>query len=231
MNCESCGDWKKLRWMGEESRINMVGTRMLLPNATQTHAQSYDVKQTKPPFKSGSEAQPTLRSTSWQAESSSAAQETPRFLWNQKFITVFTEAHNWTLHLINGTTHPDILLLQEGWRWSCPCALTTHHAMQAYWGSGGIAPCILNLGTRWRWVVSFTSQQLYPRYPLHRDNFTFTLAGIEPQSSSPCSRHYTDWAIPALDDTLLKDIKGNFWGTQTSRHRLESTVCTTETYT
>jgi hypothetical protein len=28
--------------------------------------------------------------------------------------------------------------------------------MKAYWGSGGIAPRILDLGTRWRWVVSFT---------------------------------------------------------------------------
>jgi hypothetical protein len=31
---------------------------------------------------------------------------------------------------------------------SCPCALTEHHAMKAYWGSGGITPCILDLGTR-----------------------------------------------------------------------------------
>jgi hypothetical protein len=28
--------------------------------------------------------------------------------------------------------------------------LTKHHAMKAYWGSGGIAPFILDLGTRWR---------------------------------------------------------------------------------
>jgi hypothetical protein len=27
--------------------------------------------------------------------------------------------------------------------------LTEHHAMKAYWGSGGIAPRILDLGTRW----------------------------------------------------------------------------------
>jgi hypothetical protein len=26
---------------------------------------------------------------------------------------------------------------------SCPCALTEHHAVEAYWGSGGIAPLIL----------------------------------------------------------------------------------------
>jgi hypothetical protein len=30
-----------------------------------------------------------------------------------------------------------------------PCALTEHHA-EAYWRSGGIAPRILDLGTRWR---------------------------------------------------------------------------------
>jgi hypothetical protein len=28
--------------------------------------------------------------------------------------------------------------------------LTKLHAMKIYWGSGGIAPRILNLGTRWR---------------------------------------------------------------------------------
>jgi hypothetical protein len=33
---------------------------------------------------------------------------------------------------------------------SCPCALTEHHIMEAYWGSGGIAPLILDLGIRWR---------------------------------------------------------------------------------
>jgi hypothetical protein len=28
--------------------------------------------------------------------------------------------------------------------------LTKHHAMNTYWGSGGIAPSILDLGPRWR---------------------------------------------------------------------------------
>jgi len=31
------------------------------------------------------------------------------------------------------------------------------------WGSGGIAPCIFNPGTAWRWVVKFTARPLYPR--------------------------------------------------------------------
>jgi hypothetical protein len=31
-----------------------------------------------------------------------------------------------------------------------PVLLTEHHAMKTYWGSGGIALLILDLGTRWR---------------------------------------------------------------------------------
>jgi len=45
--------------------------------------------------------------------------------------------------------------------------------MKAYWWSGGIVPVILDLGIRWRWVVSFTPRPLYPQgkgpwYPLDR---------------------------------------------------------------
>jgi len=29
-----------------------------------------------------------------------------------------------------------------------------HHALMACWGCGGIAPCIIDLSTRWRSVVS-----------------------------------------------------------------------------
>jgi hypothetical protein len=29
--------------------------------------------------------------------------------------------------------------------------LTEHHTLKAYWWSGGIAPRILDLGSRWRW--------------------------------------------------------------------------------
>jgi hypothetical protein len=51
--------------------------------------------------------------------------------------------------------------------------LTKNHAMKMYWRSGGIAPHILDLGTRWGWVVSFKPQLLYPQgkspwYPLDR---------------------------------------------------------------
>jgi hypothetical protein len=48
--------------------------------------------------------------------------------------------------------------------------LTKNHATKTNWGSGDIVPCILDLGTRWRWVVSFTPRPLYPegKSPLDR---------------------------------------------------------------
>jgi hypothetical protein len=33
--------------------------------------------------------------------------------------------------------------------------------VKAYWGSEGIAPLIPNLGTSWRWMISFTARPLY----------------------------------------------------------------------
>jgi hypothetical protein len=36
--------------------------------------------------------------------------------------------------------------------------------MNAYWESGGIAPLILDLGSRLRWVVSCTARPLYPHW-------------------------------------------------------------------
>jgi len=41
------------------------------------------------------------------------------------------------------------------------------------WVNRNLASCILNVGTRWRWVVSFTPWPIYirgknPRYPLLR---------------------------------------------------------------
>jgi hypothetical protein len=58
------------------------------------------------------------------------------------------------------------------WKVKSLCS-TKHHAMKTYWGSGGIALRLLDLGTRWRWVVRFTPRPLYPQgkspwYPLDR---------------------------------------------------------------
>ena len=55
------------------------------------------------------------------------------------------------------------------------------HAMNTYAGSRGITPLILNLDSRWRWVVVLTLRPLYPRYSLNRKP-------LEPRSKSGCFR-------------------------------------------
>jgi hypothetical protein len=88
-----------------------------------------------------------------------------------------------------------------------PLCLTKHHAMKTYWGSGGIAPRILDLGIRWRWVVSFTHRPLYPQgksrwYPLDRrlgGPQSRSGCGGEQINSQPVAQRYTDWAVAALN--------------------------------
>jgi hypothetical protein len=93
--------------------------------------------------------------------------------------------------------------------------------MKAHWGSRGITLRILDLGTRWRWVVSFTPRSLYPQgkslwYPLDRslggpqsrsgrggeEKNSQPPPGIEPQNFERPTRspalYHTDWAIQAL---------------------------------
>jgi len=81
-------------------------------------------------------------------------------------------------------------------RWKVKLSICLHHAMKVYRESGGTDPRILNLGTRWRWVVSFTPRPLClqrksHRYPLGmrpggpqsrsgRGKKSLTLPGIEP---------------------------------------------------
>jgi hypothetical protein len=56
------------------------------------------------------------------------------------------------------TSHPPF-------RRSLPCEMrrVKQNAMKKYWRNGGIAPRILDLSTRWRWVASFTPWPLYPQ--------------------------------------------------------------------
>jgi hypothetical protein len=103
--------------------------------------------------------------------------------------------------------------------------LTKHSAMKTYWGSGCIAPRILEHGTRWRWVVSFT---LRPLCPKERTPGTHWIGGWvgsrtvletvvkrkfpSPLRESktrtpivqPVAQRYIDWAITAL---TWKEVK------------------------
>jgi hypothetical protein len=56
--------------------------------------------------------------------------------------------------------------------------------MKAYWGSGGIAPSILDRDTVWRWVVSFMPQPLYRQGKSPWDPLDRRLGGPQSWSGS-----------------------------------------------
>jgi len=58
---------------------------------------------------------------------------------------------------------PVFLYLIKHTPWRRISCLIKHHEMNTYWGSGCISPCILNLGTGGRWMISFTPRPLYSR--------------------------------------------------------------------
>jgi len=66
--------------------------------------------------------------------------------------------------------------------------------MKTYWGSGCIAPRILNLSTRWRWVFSFTPWLLHPKgkstwYLLENSELPLLSFSYHCQSINCCSPH------------------------------------------
>jgi hypothetical protein len=102
--------------------------------------------------------------------------------------------------------------------------------MKTYWGKRSIAPRILDLGTRWRWVVSFTPRPLYPqgkrlRYPLdmrlggpqsrsgHDGEETIPSPRWESNPKTPIvqpvAQRYTDWDITTA--LLWLNHPNNIW--------------------
>jgi hypothetical protein len=92
--------------------------------------------------------------------------------------------------------------------------------MKTYWESGGTAPHILNLGTRWRWVVSFTPRPLYPQgkspqYPLDR-----RLGGLQSRSGRGVKEKNSQ-SLPVLERPIIQPVAQRYT-TELSRRREES---------
>jgi hypothetical protein len=69
-----------------------------------------------------------------------------KYLKERSLWAIFKRNSNYTLMTVpfrNVINQKCLVSFTEIVRSSCPCALTEHHAMKAYWGSGGIAPLIL----------------------------------------------------------------------------------------
>jgi hypothetical protein len=146
----------------------------------------------------------------------------PRFYWQDLFLF-----HCRINVLISFGTSSQFIykLLDNKVKVKLSLRLTKHHAMRAHWGSWGIAPRILDLGTRRRWVVGFTPRPLYPKekspwFPLDsrlggpqsRSRHGGEEKNSQPHRESnsktpivqPVAQRYTDWAIAALLDNKYR---------------------------
>jgi hypothetical protein len=77
--------------------------------------------------------------------------------------------------------------------------------MKSYWGSGGIVPRIIDLGTIWRSVVSFTPGRFTPRerapwYPLDRK-----MGGLQSRSGR-CGEEKNSQPLQGLESPM-KPVK------------------------
>jgi hypothetical protein len=77
--------------------------------------------------------------------------------------------------------------------------------MKPYLVSGGIAPRILDLGTRWGRVVSFTPRPLYPQgkstwYPLDRK-----LGGTQSRSGRGGEQKNSQ-PLPGLEPSIIQHV-------------------------
>jgi hypothetical protein len=78
---------------------------------------------------------------------------------------VLTKARHWTLSWASRIQFaPSIPISLAGKGKVVPVlSFNWEQCHRGVWGSGGTAPRITDLGTRWRWVVSFTAGRFTPR--------------------------------------------------------------------
>jgi hypothetical protein len=73
--------------------------------------------------------------------------------------------------------------------------VSSRHAMKSMWGSGCTTRRICNIGSRWRWTVSYTFRLLCPRYPRRSGcggcNKYFAVLEFVPWPSNPHQLHWT----------------------------------------
>jgi hypothetical protein len=101
------------------------------------------------------------------------------------------------------------------WKLKPSLHIIKHHTTQTYGGRGSSVPCILNLRTRWRWVINFKLQLLYPE----KNSLWYSMyavgAGLgavwacwsQTPVVQPIASHYTHCAILAhlayINETFL----------------------------
>jgi hypothetical protein len=91
--------------------------------------------------------------------------------------------------------------------------------MKTYWGSGGIAPRILDVGIRWRWSASrpsrFTPRERAPVVPMDKrlgGPQRGTGRGGEEKNSQPPARTRTPLIIQSVAQHYTTELSRLLWG-------------------
>ena len=90
-----------------------------------------------------------------------------------KLILLLNPWQQYVVSLYHSSSHTIFLYVKHGmYKINLPLGLINYQAMKAM-GSGHTSPHILNLGTRWRWMMTFMPWLLQPcgnssQYPLDR---------------------------------------------------------------
>jgi hypothetical protein len=93
--------------------------------------------------------------------------------------------------------------------------------MEEYWGSGGVTQRILDLGTRWRWVVSFTLRPFCPHgkspwYPLDR-----RLGGPQSRSAGG-GEEKNSQPLPELEPPIIRLVAQHYTTELQNKSQLSS---------
>jgi hypothetical protein len=88
---------------------------------------------------------------------------------------------------------------------SCTCAFNWAPRHEWVLRSGGIAPRILDLGTRWRSVVSFTPQPLYPQRKSPSYLLDKRLGGSQSRSGRAGEEKHSH-PLPGLEPPIIQPV-------------------------
>jgi hypothetical protein len=96
------------------------------------------------------------------------------------------------------------------------CALTERYDMKVYWGSGGIATHVRDLGTRRKWVFSFRPRPLYS----HENSPWFTmdrgLGGLQSRSGRGGEEKYSQ-LLPGIKPPIIQLVSAQRYTTELFR--------------
>jgi len=87
--------------------------------------------------------------------------------------------------------------------------------MKAYWGSGGMAPRILNLGSTWSWAVGFRHRSLYLRGKSPQCTLCKRLHEPQSWSGRSCEKkesHHCPWRGSNPSRSLISVCLNWAWG-------------------